>query len=288
MASTRKDRLGFRGDSRSPAEIFRSGFTARKPQDPITYEGDSNSAAAVSLTWRLSAASYFPLNESSAPPEMTWIYFMSIDTASHDSKKDEIFLSGVSQLKKQDHSDHKNQPQNITDSSGSNIHGRQTLDATTQGGAELSYLFAQEYAVKKVLSKDILFAVKCKRVWNSENWEDGGAYVLDPDIEVNPHAQIDPEIYLTAWQLLNTELELLEAQPNLPMPNPDSGFKKNVLAHEIKTEASPRASAAPAATAVDFTLFGTPKPDPQTTPATQQQNNNSPTSITTPVPPKKN
>ncbi|HSW68618.1 MAG TPA: hypothetical protein VLI69_00480 [Gammaproteobacteria bacterium] len=226
MANTR--RIGFRGDTRHPNDIFRDGFLSRLPAHPITYHPDesyTNKKTAVCFTWRLSASAYFPVDQ---PEEKeTWIYVLNIDLLRASS--DDIFHSRLNNIK---NGDEKISNENTSDFA--NIHGAQYLDMAKKGASpEINrLLFADEMAVKEIKSDDILFAVKCRRSFNNPGClEDGGIYQLIGPIIDNPNFKpgvLSPEMIMKARELIEIEIQLSK-KGIINLPSVDSGVERNPL-----------------------------------------------------------
>lgn len=133
-------RIGFRGDTRGPDEIFRSGFVTRKEDAPIIYDKgyaiDPNTA--ICFSWRMSVASIFPQKELSwrYTDDDTWIYVINVD---------------------------------VSESNLFDTHRRQVVN---DAAVTKKFWYADEVAVKEVKAEDILFAVKVHRFrsgWQEDN-----------------------------------------------------------------------------------------------------------------------
>lgn len=235
-----KSRIAFRGDTRAPDEIFASGFTPRDTKNLIVYRikhrddeqspyskiHDISPESAVCLTWRMSAASYFPLYST----EDTWIYAVNVNL--DEAKNDDLFLR--KEEKPKEYSDSK-LIFNLSKSSFVNTHGIQVLDMLAHPTRTIyRTLFADEVAVKHVESKDVLFAVNCTRILNDSSsekgsWRHGGRYYLDNMIQVNPYRRSDLplEIFHSTQRFLENEIKLSHLQKGIEMPLYTDGYKKN-------------------------------------------------------------
>lgn len=230
MAGTR--RTGFRGDSRSPDEIFITGFNSRDPASPITYGGDIDQNKAVSLSWRMRAATYFPLPDLAKPDKKsdTWLYVVNIDIS--NANKDEVFSLRANTFTRTK----ENEPAiNDTKNDFVNIHAIQVMDSMKHPenlGKHLPQLFyAEEIATKKIKPQDILFAVRCTRTWNDPmDFEKGGQFILTGDIRVNTNRdQHIPDVMVEmAEKLLIEEMRKSELHP-ITMPMADTGYAKNTI-----------------------------------------------------------
>lgn len=236
MSNTR--RVGFRGETRLPDEIFQKGFETKSGDSkaPMKYSGDSDPDYAVSVTWRLGAATYFPYKTE---VKETWLYVVNIDLST--AKEDAIFNSRVNPTQEV-----VDKAASETSNSFANIHGAQVLDVVqkrnpsdSRSYADIAkkLFFADEVAAKKIKPEDVLFAVRCPREWKSDDASEGGTYKLEGKILVNPRANTTTAMAKLAYELLEKEIAMSEKEA-IPMPTPQSGFSVNehapVKEEEIK------------------------------------------------------
>lgn len=190
-----KTKIFFRGDSRKPDGIdgiFSVGFKNRHPQDCAMYI-NGGIRNAVCLSARLSMASYFPLIKTPKYDSVTWIYAVVLNISE--------------------------------DSEGAffNTHKVQVLD---QGVHE--FWGADEVAVKKIITEDIPFAVKCTRQFNSNHFSTGGTYKISSLVS-NPNisAYYNPETITQLRKFLEEEINAQHHQGPYKLPLLSSGYNRN-------------------------------------------------------------
>lgn len=215
--------LAFRGDNRSPKEIFEFGLQRKGStwehynvnkkaiEEPTfrffqnTWRGKEKAediipTSAVCVTKNFDLAPLFPLenpqNENAPPPPLTWIYIVKVDQG---------FLTYELQRK-----------------------------------LNSSLAFCEEIATRDIPSGDVICAIQCERFINIDpnlvpNWERGVHYKLTSDIIWNP--KLNNEVLTPSKQARNDAIRnLIEQRKDkyweCPIP-PNHNNKKSLTTQEI-------------------------------------------------------
>jgi hypothetical protein len=204
----------FRGDSRSPAEIYPKGFETRnkgagiQPADIIyrpgkNQAGDIDPDTAVCVSRLLEAAAMFPLRMGPDQPKIftAYLYCVFIDT-----KQCQGFL---------------------------NTHAQQAVDSMAIGektfkpkdvtpATVMWPLFAHEQAVGLIKPEWVLFALENTQHWKGDTWTLGGSVklkLLPPNYGRNI-----PDVYDQAAFKLRDDLLKGRTEVELEMPKGEIGY----------------------------------------------------------------
>lgn len=198
-------RICFRGDTREPNVMFKNGFHSREGESTsIRYRsvglgsGDIDPPSAVCITPRFAMAPLFPIDLTVTD---LWIYAVYARQVYNTHAQQ--YADGMKAIK------HEIK----TNPSGD-------LDNYAETNA-LWPLFAQEVATKLVAAEDVMCALKCKRIWASQDIFDGCTYTLDKSSLIwNDLCGVDATITSAVTEFLNKE-------PNSgTTPSRASGFHK--------------------------------------------------------------
>ncbi|WP_263383872.1 hypothetical protein [Granulicella arctica] len=253
-------RICFRGDTRSPKQMFRSGFFQQAPRGgffsrlhvPIVMNALRHNSIPIKAEHKpFYLAAGVKVRPDARTPEAMFPAARDIEPMSAVCVTPRFGMAALFPIKTTESPDsmihtwiYALYVRNVF-----NTHAQQTLDGLEAIEREiqarraileapgvapnvaslnphvdraLNLLYAQELATESVKSHDVICAIRCERQWNGVSWQDGARYTLDKDsINFNSRVSVDPSITKAVRAFLDKEEVTGET------PSRSSGFHRD-------------------------------------------------------------